>query len=150
VRLHSGRQASVAAARFGARAFACGADIYFRDESWDERLLVHEVAHVVQFLRARSFTSFVGSSDTTFEHEADTAADAVLTGECCRIAAHHSLPLIQLTPQRPHHAARVTHPGILTAGTQRHVTLGLPAAVELPPRGCLESVPASADFCFVY
>jgi hypothetical protein len=54
VRVHTGADADTAARALGARAFAIGPDLFFRDGAYDpssrdgQHLIAHEVAHVVQ------------------------------------------------------------------------------------------------------
>jgi hypothetical protein len=79
IRLHN-RGADEICRAFGATALTVGSDIFFRREAFAPhtpeglRLLAHEVAHVVQQHR-RPVTA--GAAE---EHEADTAADALLCG----------------------------------------------------------------------
>lgn len=50
VRLHTGQEATQACIGLGARAFAHGQDIFYRDalDTEAKRLLAHELTHVVQ------------------------------------------------------------------------------------------------------
>lgn len=88
VRVHIGPEADAAARALGARAFAVGDDVVFRDEAYDphgqdgQRLIAHEVAHTVQARR----TSLAGSAAVVsqpgdaLEREADAFADTFVRG----------------------------------------------------------------------
>jgi hypothetical protein len=56
VRLHTGEEAKALSESIGARAFAVGQDIFFKDEVSDE-LLAHEVVHTVQHEQNKIQTS---------------------------------------------------------------------------------------------
>ena len=84
VRVHTDADANAAANALGARAFAIGDDVFFRDGAYDpqqrdgQRLIAHEVAHTVQ---ARSAVAPSGGATTVsqpgdaHEREADAFAD---------------------------------------------------------------------------
>jgi len=85
VRVHTGAEADAAARAIGARAFAVGDDVFFRDGAYDpqqrngQQLIAHEVAHTVQ---ARGASTLTGGATTVSqpgdapEREADVFADA--------------------------------------------------------------------------
>jgi hypothetical protein len=89
VRVHTGADADAAANALGARAFAVGDDVVFRDGAYEprardgQRLIAHEVAHTVQ---ARGATSPTGGAMTVsqagdpLEREADAFAEAFVRG----------------------------------------------------------------------
>ena len=83
VRVHTGGDADAAARAVGARAFALGQDVFFRDGAYDpgrpdgQRLIAHEVAHTVQ---ARGTAApgdglTVSQPGDASEREADAFAD---------------------------------------------------------------------------
>jgi hypothetical protein len=85
VRVHTGADADAAARALGARAFAIGDDVFFRDGAYDpqrrdgQRLIAHEVAHTVQARGATTPTggaTTVSQPDDAPEREADAFADA--------------------------------------------------------------------------
>jgi hypothetical protein len=110
VRLHDDPGAAAAASRLGARAFTLGHDVYFGAGEYQphtatgNRLLAHELAHVVQqrAVDAPPGTR-VGAASAAQEAEARGAADAVSRGE------------------RPHPIAPATAPA-----------LAMQAAAEVP------------------
>jgi hypothetical protein len=85
VRVHTGTEADTAARSLGARAFAIGRDVFFRNGSYEperregQRLIAHEVAHTVQ---ARGIAAPVSGETTVsqpgdaLEQQADALADA--------------------------------------------------------------------------
>lgn len=87
VRTHSDQSSATSAALLGKRAFTVGTDISFasgREQgSAGQRLLAHEVAHVVQ---QRGGSPGAGASHSP-EAEADVAADALGRGESVAIGS---------------------------------------------------------------
>lgn len=84
VRVHTGPDADAAARALGARAFAIGNDVVFRDGAYDpqqrdgRRLIAHEVAHTVQSTGAAAPTDgplLVSQPDDAPERQADAFAD---------------------------------------------------------------------------
>jgi hypothetical protein len=82
VRVHDGRQAHDLARSVSARAFAVGRDVFFAEgehrpgTAQGDRLLAHELAHVVQQREApASGPLTVSQPGDALEHEADRAAD---------------------------------------------------------------------------
>jgi Domain of unknown function (DUF4157) len=94
VRLHTGSESASAASAVGARAYTTGQDIHFGAGQYDtsspsgQHLIAHEVAHTVQ-QRGGSPTRQnkleVSSPDDAFEHEADHAANAMVSGQVARV-----------------------------------------------------------------
>ena len=89
VRVHTGAESANAADAVGARAYTVGQDIHFGAGQYDpssgggEHLLAHEVAHTVQQSGGppvRQNKLEVSSPDDPQEHEADRAADAMVSG----------------------------------------------------------------------
>ena len=86
VRIHTGASANQAAEQIGAHAFAQGADLYFGagefapDSPAGERLLAHELTHVVQHDEGR-IPSGGGVSDPSdpHEHEAYQNEDRIMS-----------------------------------------------------------------------
>ncbi len=84
VRVHTGREADSLNRSLGAVAFTTGSDIFFREgayrpgESSGNKLLAHELTHVVQ---QRSMSASgpmtVGPSDDQYEREADSVSSAL-------------------------------------------------------------------------
>ena len=97
VRVHDGAEAARASASFGARAFAVGQDVFMGDGEYaphtseGEHLLAHEVAHTVQQRGATSsgpqMKLAVSEAGDTCEHEADTAASAMVAGTRATVSA---------------------------------------------------------------
>jgi hypothetical protein len=88
VRVHADAQAAASARVWGARAFTIGWDIHFGadqyqpDTSVGQRLIAHELAHVVQ-QRGRRPTGM--TPDRSGEHAAHLAADRALGGRSVRL-----------------------------------------------------------------
>jgi hypothetical protein len=89
VRVHTGGASETAAGAVGARAYTIGQNIHFGAGYYDpssrdgQHLLAHEVAHTVQQRGAsphRQNKLEVSSPHDAAEHEADRAADAMVTG----------------------------------------------------------------------
>lgn len=89
VRIHHDSGAASAAASLGAHAFTAGDHIAFDAESWTpgtpagDRLIAHELAHVVQQRRGPAAVQArgpVSSPGDPAEQEADAAADLALRG----------------------------------------------------------------------
>jgi Domain of unknown function (DUF4157) len=85
VRVHTGPEANAAARALGARAFALGDDLFFRDGAYDpqrpdgQQLIAHEVAHTVQARGTgpdRDGATTVSQPGDAPEREADAFADA--------------------------------------------------------------------------
>jgi len=95
VRVHTGAASVEAASAVGAKAYTLGNDIHFGAGHFDtaslqgQHLLAHEVAHTVQ-QRGGSPTRQnkleVSSPGDAFEHEADRAANAMVSGATVTIA----------------------------------------------------------------
>jgi Domain of unknown function (DUF4157) len=89
VRVHTGPQAHRANQAVAARAFTSGSDILFSQGSYQpetepgQRLLAHELSHVVQGQRAPGSASgagpTIGRADDPAEAQADRSADRVMT-----------------------------------------------------------------------
>src|SRR5262249_20869159 len=89
VRVHTSETSAEAADAVGARAYTVGNDIHFAAGQYDptsphgEHLLAHEVAHTVQQRGAtpmRQNKLEVSAPYDAAEHEADRAADAMVSG----------------------------------------------------------------------
>jgi len=88
VRVHRDSESDALNRDMTAKAFTTGSDIFLRQDqsAGDERLLAHELTHVVQ---QRSMSGSgggmnVGAADDHHESEADNVADAVLSGAAQR------------------------------------------------------------------
>lgn len=88
VRVHTGGASAYAADAVGAKAYTMGNDIHFGAGHYDpssssgQHLLAHEVAHTVQQsggMQRMQYKLEVSSPDDSLEHEADRAADAMLS-----------------------------------------------------------------------
>jgi hypothetical protein len=90
VRLHAGRDAANAADRLGARAFTAGRDIAFGPGEYapgtedGQRLLAHELAHVVQ--QSRGGPAPAPSGEPSLEADADRSAAAAMAGRTAAVA----------------------------------------------------------------
>jgi len=101
VRVHTDTPVATGA---GARAIAHGQDIHMAPGEYDprsapgEKLLAHEVAHTVQQQRATPHPQAKGDrpapAGSGAEHDADQAADAMVTGKPAHVSA--------VSEQRPH------------------------------------------------
>jgi hypothetical protein len=80
VKAHVGGAASRASDAMGARAYASGESVAFRDTP-DLHAVAHEAAHVVQQRRGVSLDGGVGKSGDGYEQQADKVADAVVRGD---------------------------------------------------------------------
>lgn len=83
VRVHTDEAARESSAAIGAEAFAAGSDIFFgpsrNPEAGDEKLLAHELTHVVQ--EAGDGSEVVSRPTDELEREAEEAAAAIARGE---------------------------------------------------------------------
>jgi Domain of unknown function (DUF4157) len=100
VRVHQDGAADAAARGLGARAFTSGTDVVFRAGAYEpstpqgQRLVAHELAHVVQQARAaRRDVGAVGARGDAWERAADAAAER---GTATLPAG--SVPAVQLQP----------------------------------------------------
>jgi Domain of unknown function (DUF4157) len=96
VRVHTGGESAAAASAVGARAYAVGQDIHFGTGQYDpssnsgQHLLAHEVAHTVQQRGGnpiRQNKLAVSGPQDSLEHEADRAADAMVSGAPAMISS---------------------------------------------------------------
>jgi hypothetical protein len=95
VRVHTGATSADAAQAVGAKAYTVGQDIHFAAGHYDpsstggQHLLAHEVAHTVQQrggTPTRQNKLEVSAPTDSFEHEADQAADAMVSGRAASVA----------------------------------------------------------------
>ncbi len=95
VRVHTGSDSAAANDAVGARAYTTGNDIHFGAGQFDpsspqgEHLLAHEVAHTVQQgsgAQRMQFKLDVSSPGDAHEHEADSAADAMVAGRAASVS----------------------------------------------------------------
>jgi len=106
VRVHTAPQADALNRRLRARAFTAGQDIFFRegefapDTASGQRLLSHELAHVVQQSEGAVDSAastgegvVVGAPDDAFEQAADRVAEAVASGTA--LAPTQAAPSVQ-------------------------------------------------------
>lgn len=86
VRIHHDSLADSSARAVHAHAYTVGSHVVFADgqfapqTSSGQRLLAHELAHVVQQRRLSALPSGIGEAGSALEREADRAADQVMTG----------------------------------------------------------------------
>ncbi len=80
VRAHIGGRAGIAAAQIGAKGYAMGGSVVFR-EAPSLHLAAHEAAHVVQQSHGVQLPGGVGSAGDAYERHADAVADRVVRGE---------------------------------------------------------------------
>jgi hypothetical protein len=100
VRVHTGSVSANAASAVGAKAYTVGQDIHFAAGHYDpssvggEHLLAHEVAHTVQ-QRGGSPTRQnkleISTPHDPAEHEADRAADAMVSGVATSVSSASGL-----------------------------------------------------------
>lgn len=106
VRVHSDQESDALASSLHARAFTVGNDVFFRTHEYrprveeGQRLLAHELAHVVQ-QRAHSPIASdrslsVSSEADPAEREADSMADAFLRGDAAAMQRVNALPATSL------------------------------------------------------
>jgi hypothetical protein len=100
VRVHADASAARVAQQLGAAAFTAGEHVAFALHRFDpataagRRLLVHEMAHVVQQQRASAIVPGVGSPDAAAEHAAERAA----AGDTSLLARRDPVSSIQRAP----------------------------------------------------
>jgi hypothetical protein len=135
VRVHMDGRAAEAAGGLGARALTHGHDLFFDTGEYDpsthegERLLAHELAHVVQQRGGAAGAREVGRAGDAFEREADDAAHAVVSGERAHVNLRGSPPAYQRdaktgATQTPPAAKGPTiqmHPGVISTETTPRV-----------------------------
>lgn len=119
VRVHTGADADAAARALGARAFAIGNDVVFRDGAYDpqqrdgQRLIAHEVAHTVQAHGATTSgegAATVSHPDDAIERDADLFADAFVQG----IGTRKDEPA-ESSPSEPSIAQPIEQPKLLAS-----------------------------------
>lgn len=108
VRVHTGTESATAAHAVGAKAYTLGNDIHFGRGQFDpsseagQHLLAHEVAHTVQqrgAAPARQHKLEVSTAGDAHEHEADHAADAMISGRTFRVAPATGLARVKVQRQ---------------------------------------------------
>ena len=87
VKAYAGGPASHANDALGSEAYAVGNQVAFKSASPAKEVVAHELAHTVQQSGGAGApqTWTVGSPGDAYEHEADAAADAVLSGQTPQI-----------------------------------------------------------------
>lgn len=80
IRAHVGGEAAAASRQIGAKAFATGDAVAFRDQP-DLHTAAHEAAHVVQQRAGVHLKGGVGEKDDPYERHADAVADRVVQGQ---------------------------------------------------------------------
>ena len=86
VRVHVGQESDHLNSSISAKAFTTGNDVFVRSDQWapgsssTQRLLAHELTHVVQqrTMAGEGGSMSVGASDTSEEREADDVAEHVM------------------------------------------------------------------------
>jgi hypothetical protein len=102
VRAHVGGTAGEASERMGARAYASGEHVAFRDAP-NLHTVAHEAAHVIQQRAGVQLADGVGQSGDAYERHADAVADRVVRGESVQhlLAGHDAAgagAAVQLAP----------------------------------------------------
>ncbi len=135
VRVHTDAEADKLSQGLGAKAFTTGSDVFFRqgayqpDSESGERLLGHELAHVIQ-QEGKSTSSIIGGADLTgkpgdvFERQAEAAGKDTANNNLVTIQPAPYVPSIQrqgeeditevgkaTRPQPPEWMTGVTKPG---------------------------------------
>nr|WP_314445274.1 DUF4157 domain-containing protein [uncultured Sphingomonas sp.] len=106
VRVHDDAQAHNNARALDARAYAAGSDLVFAegayrpDTSAGDALIAHELAHVVQQggVQMKSFGPPPAGTDHELERQADSSAEAVLSGRCAPALSRIASPYILRNP----------------------------------------------------
>lgn len=134
VRLHTDRVAAEAARAVNAEAFTVGEDIFFANsayapESQDgQRLLIHELTHVVQAWQGRTgSTGRVSKPGDALEREAEDAADQVGRGEPARRSQPPTVapnPASALTSSMQPLFRRAARPGAKPSASQPELRSG--------------------------
>lgn len=136
VRVHTGAESQAAAEAVGARAYTIGNDVHFGAGQFDpsssggEHLLAHEVAHTVQQAGStptRQNKLEVSSPVDSAEHEADRAADAMVSGASfavSRSASSVSRAVHRVQKQFPTPGWGGTNDGSVTFNPNASVSVG--------------------------
>ena len=101
VRVHTGSNADAVTKQYGAHALAAGNDVIFRDGAYQpgtaggDRLIAHELTHVVQQGPAAGLSSEVGFPGDRFEQEAETASRGIASNEPIQATPSASAPAVQ-------------------------------------------------------
>ncbi|MDQ6830771.1 MAG: DUF4157 domain-containing protein, partial [Gemmatimonadota bacterium] len=125
VRVHTSADANRMARSEGALAYTTGRDIVFADGRYapetteGQRLLGHELAHVVQQAGAVGGVQHAGHDYDALEREADRAADAAVAGQHVEQLTPLTAPTLQRAPDLPPIAA---------------VSVGLSGFTFVPPK----------------
>jgi hypothetical protein len=136
VRTHRDGRAGESARAVKAWAYTVGQDVVFGagqyapDTMAGRKLLAHELAHVVQQRDATYPVGGLTLADSTWEREADAAAEAAGAGRPAHVAQHVTGP--QLARQKFHTETQTAPTG--AAGTKVEVTRGVTAGkcAEVP------------------
>jgi outer membrane protein OmpA-like peptidoglycan-associated protein len=102
VRVHTDSDAAEAARALDARAYTTGGNIVFGKGEYaprtdqGQRLLAHELAHVVQ--QSQGVTPGISAPSDAHEHAANSAAQHAMRGETARVLSAGSAPAIQREP----------------------------------------------------
>jgi hypothetical protein len=101
VRVHADANAAESARAVGASAYTVGRDIVFDEGRFaprtqvGQKLLAHELAHVVQQSRAEARADVIGDANDAFESAADRAAHALGTDQAFAIETGGAPPALQ-------------------------------------------------------
>jgi hypothetical protein len=104
VRVHSDAKAAESAQAVNAMAYTVGNDVVFGSQHYrpqtkeGQRLLAHELAHVVQQSGAPIISGAVGSPGDPCEREAERVAQAISAGRAASVAPGAGMSLIQRQP----------------------------------------------------
>jgi hypothetical protein len=96
VRVHTGRQAANSARAISARAYTTGQDVVFAQGNYTpgtaagDKLLAHELTHVVQQREGLQLDGGMGQAGDSYERQADDVADAVGRGSADSFAIARS------------------------------------------------------------
>jgi hypothetical protein len=108
VRVHTNQRSAELTSALAAKAFTRERDIYFAPGKYalktteGRRLLAHELAHVVQQSNQtrKSDRPAVSVPGDALEREANSVANAVISGTAIQVAEETRTPLLQRTPER--------------------------------------------------
>lgn len=141
VRIHTDARAAESAHQVNARAYTVGRDIVFNAGQYaphsaeGQKILAHELAHVVQQSHAGSVnSSALSRSGDPFERAAHRAAQAVTAGRSPADVVHGIPPALQRDeekkPTAEEHAAKSAKTGPTTAKTAYTTSVAQQAAIE--------------------
>ncbi len=151
VRVHTGAESQSAASAVGAKAYTLGQDIHFGAGHYDpsggagEHLLAHEVAHTVQQrggTPTRQNKLEVSGPADAAEHEADHAADAMVSGASAMVSAAAGVARMTVQRRREFKDGKFAiHPDDAYLQPGFNWDAGTPASASPPQQPAAISIP---------